>query len=216
MKRHTRFITLLLIILTCPVFTQADDYAGKKASLWRKNSFFSSIYSDPKARGINDIVIIKITENSTASNKAALSTSKKTAASMGIDSFLGLEEDYKGTITPSFDPSSMFGGTTNNSHQGSGTSTRETSISTYISARVTDLMPNGNMIIEAKKEVMVNKEKQTVVLRGIIRPRDIAYNNIIESNKIADMQVMFNGKGPVSEQARRGWLSWVLNLIWPF
>jgi len=212
-----RFLPIgFIFIMGFSIHGTADDYAGKKASLWRKNSFFSSIYSDPKARSINDIVIIKILESSTASNKAALTTSKKTAASMGIDSFLGLETDYKGSITPSFDPSSMFGGTTNNSHQGSGASTRETSISTYISARVTDLMPNGNMIIEAKKEVMVNKEKQTVVLRGIIRPRDIAYNNIIDSNKIADMQVMFNGKGPVSEQARRGWLSWILNLVWPF
>lgn len=216
MKKYRLMVPVFLLVFVLGPRAAADDYAGKKASLWRKNSFFSSIYHDPKARGINDIVIIKISENSTASNSAELSTSRKTSASMGIDSFLGLEKDYAGTITPSFDPSSMFGGKTNNSHQGSGSSSRETTLSTYISARVTDLMPNGNMIIEAKKEVMVNKEKQVVVLRGIIRPRDIAYNNIIESNKIADMQVMFSGKGPVSEQTRRGWLSWILNLIWPF
>jgi flagellar L-ring protein precursor FlgH len=77
-------------------------------------------------------------------------------------------------------------------------------------------MPNGNMVIEAKKEVMVNKEKQIAVLTGIIRARDISYDNIIASNKIADMQIKFSGKGPVSEQARRGWLSWILNIIWPF
>ncbi len=216
MKQYRVIIAVLLSVVSFSRNAAADDYAGKKASLWRKNSIFSSIYHDPKARGINDIVIIKISENSTASNTAELSTSRKTSTSMGIDSFLGLEKDYAGTITPSFDPTSMFGGSTNNSHQGTGTSSRETTLSTYISARVTDLMPNGNMIIEAKKEVMVNKEKQTVILRGIIRPRDIAYNNIIESNKIADMQVMFSGKGPVSEQTRRGWLSWILNLIWPF
>jgi len=72
------------------------------------------------------------------------------------------------------------------------------------------------MVIEAKKEVIVNKEKQVAVLTGIIRSRDISYDNTIESNYIADMQIKFTGKGPVSEQTNRGWLSWILNTIWPF
>jgi flagellar L-ring protein precursor FlgH len=194
----------------------ADEYAGKKASLWRDNSQFSKMYSDPRARNINDIVTIQISETSTASNKAGLTTTKKTEVSMGIDNFLGLEKQLGDKMGEDFDSTSMFGGKTNNSTQGEGESTRETSLSTYISARVIDVMPNGNMVIEAKKEVMVNKEKQIAVLTGIIRARDISYDNIIASNKIADMQIKFSGKGPVSEQARRGWLSWILNIIWPF
>ena len=106
--------------------------------------------------------------------------------------------------------------TTNNSNQGEGESTRQSSLTAYITARVIDLMPNGNLVIEAKKEVIINKEKQVAVLTGIIRPRDIEYNNVIDSNKIADMQIKFIGKGPVNAQARRGWLSWLLGVIWPF
>lgn len=210
------FICAMFFILVQAVPLGADEYAGKKASLWRDNSQFSKMYSDPRATGINDIVTIRISETSTASNKAGLTTTKKTEVKMGIDNFLGLESKLGDKMGEDFDSGSMFGGSTNNSTQGEGESTRETTLSTYISARVIDVMPNGNMVIEAKKEVMVNKEKQIAVLTGIIRPRDISYDNVIESNKIADMQIKFSGKGPVSEQARRGWLSWILNIIWPF
>ncbi len=218
MKRKAKFIIIVFVflLLYANFSLVADKYAGQKASLWKDNSFVKKLYTDPKASDINDIVIIKITENSTASNKAGLSTTKKTNMSMGVDAFLGLETDMKGKITESFDPKSMFGATTNNSNNGTGTSTRETKLSTYISARVVDKMPNNNLIIEAKKEVIVNKEKQIVVLRGIIRSRDIGYDNTIESNRIADMQIVFKGKGPVSDQTKRGWLSWVLDKVWPF
>lgn len=193
-----------------------DENSGKKASLWRDNSSFSKMYADPRANSINDIVTIRISETSTASNKAALTTSKKTQVQMGIDNFLGLEQTMGDKISDNFDNSSMVGATTNNSNQGEGESKRETTLSAYISARVIDVMPNGNLVIEAKKEVLVNKEKQIAVLSGIVRPRDISYDNIVESNKIADMQIKFSGKGPVSAQTKRGWLSWLIGVIWPF
>lgn len=215
--------TVLVLTVVCVFVLQSlsiplagDENAGKKASLWRTNSPFGKMYSDPIARAINDIVTIQVSETSTASNKAELTTSKKTQIQMGIDNFLGLEQDMGSKISDNFDNASMVGATTNNSNAGEGESKRETSLTAYISARVIDVMPNGNMVIEAKKEVQVNKEKQVAVLTGIIRPRDIAYNNIIQSNKIADMQIKFSGKGPVSAQAKRGWLSWLIGTIWPF
>jgi flagellar L-ring protein precursor FlgH len=221
MKRKLFSSLVLWVIIAAMVAINstplgADDLAGKKASLWRENSSFIRMYTDPRACGINDIVTIRISESSAASNKAALTTSKKTSMSMGIDSFLGYEKEFAGKLNNSFDPKSMFGGSTNNSNQGQGETTQASTLTSYITARVIDVMPNGNLVIEAKKEVLVNKEKQTAILSGIIRPRDIAYNNIIESNRVADMQIKFSGKGPVSEQTRRGWLSWLLNTIWPF
>jgi flagellar L-ring protein precursor FlgH len=216
---ETTFVLLIFIFMFIHFISPplaADEQAGKKASLWRANSAFTKMYTDPTASGINDIVTIRISETSTASNKAGLSTTKKTQINMGIDNFLGLEQDLGDKVSDNFDNSAMVGATTNNSNEGEGESTRETSLSTYISARVIDVMPNSNLVIQAKKEVMVNKEKQVAVLTGIIRPRDISYDNVIESNKIADMQIKFSGKGPVSAQAKRGWLSWLIGVIWPF
>jgi flagellar basal body L-ring protein FlgH len=91
-------ITAGIILTSMILFTgtlHADEYAGKKASLWRPNSSFAKIYTDPRASTINDIITIQINESTTASNKAELSTSKKTSLSMGIDNFLGLEKQMK-------------------------------------------------------------------------------------------------------------------------
>lgn len=209
-------LILIMGLFSGPTRLHGDEQAGRKASLWRDSGPFSRIYADPRARSINDIVTIQIIENSTASNKAELKTSKKTDTSMGIDNLLGLETSEGSKINPNFDNKNMIGATTNNSNQGNGETTRESTLTAYISARVVDVQPNGNLVIEAKKEVLVNKEKQIAVLTGIIRPRDISYDNIIQSNKIADMQIKFSGKGPVTEQTKRGWLGWLINTIWPF
>lgn len=207
-------MSILLLTSMFPPTVKAEKYAGKKASLWRTNSSFATMYRDPRASTINDIVTIQISESSTASNKADLTTSKKTSLAMGIDNFLGLEKQIN--LNSDFDNTKMVGSSTTNSHEGEGETTRETTLSAYISARVIDVQPNGNLVVEAKKEVIVNKEKQIAVLTGVIRPRDISYDNVIASNKIADMQIKFSGKGPVSRQTKRGWLSWLINTIWPF
>lgn len=212
MKKHL-WIAISFLVL---VPLRADDTAGRRASLWQPNAMVNSMYSDPKARAVNDIVIIKISETSSASNTAGVSTSKKSSNKMGVDAFLGLETSLKGKIVDGFDPANMFSSSTANSNVGTGTSTRESALSAYIAARVIDVMPGGNLTVEARKEIMVNHEKQTVVLRGLVRPRDIGYDNIVESSRIADMQINFAGKGPASEQTKRGWLSWILSTIWPF
>ncbi|MCP5053687.1 MAG: flagellar basal body L-ring protein FlgH [bacterium] len=218
--KHNQFTGLLtlsaVIIFTLALCTglRAEELAGKKASLWRTNSKFAKIYTDPKASGINDIVTIQISETSSASNKAELTTSKKTSINMGITNLLGLET--QANLNSGFDNTSMFNSSTDNSHEGEGETTRESTLTAYITGRVIDVMTNGNLVIQAKKEVMVNKEKQIAVLTGIIRPRDISYNNVVQSNNISDMQIKFTGKGPVSRTAKRGWLSWLINTIWPF
>ena len=81
---------LLLAATLIPATTYADEYAGKKASLWRDNSSFTKMYKDSRANAINDIVTIQVSETTTASNKAGLSTNKKTSVSMGIDKINGL------------------------------------------------------------------------------------------------------------------------------
>jgi len=216
-QKNTYYMYVLLGAFLVSAFltpAYADEYAGKKASLWRPNSAFAKMYNDPRANAINDIVTIQVSETSTASNKAELTTSKKTSLDMGITNFLGLEAQIKPNAA--FDPTAMVNAGTSNSQKGDGESKRESTLSAYISARVIDVMPNGNLVIQAKKEVQVNKEKQIAVLTGIIRPRDISYGNVVQSNYIADMQIKFSGKGPVSQQAKRGWLSWLINTIWPF
>jgi len=148
---NLRCTCILLMLATCSLFlgAQRREHAGQRASLFRPSGASDRLFSDPKARGINDIVIIQISENSTASNKAGLSTSKKSSADMGISALFGLENKLK---TDNFDPSAMIGHNTTKSDQGEGESTRESKISAYIAARVVEVLPNESLLIEAKKE----------------------------------------------------------------
>ncbi len=208
-----KFVLLSIAIFLVSIVS-AQDSAGKRTSLWGKGS--SSLFSDPKARRINDIVIIKVEEQTKAENKGSTKLSKSASSSMGISKFLGFETDLAGSLTSSFDPTSLFGHSASNSNQGTGEVSQESKITGYIAAKVVEVLPNGNLIIEAKKEVVINNDKQTMILRGMVRPRDIDYNNIVSSNEVADVQIYIKGKGPISEQQKRGWLSWLLSFIWPF
>ena len=209
--RRTLFLFLCLSFLL-PL--TAQDSPGRRTSLWNNDA---ALFADPKAKGINDIVIIRVEENTKASNKGGSKTAKSGSSSLGVDSFLGFETSLAGKITnSSFDPKDLFGHTSAKNDSGSGEVTQNTSLTGYIAAKVVDCLPNGNMVIEAKKEIMINNDKQEMVLRGMVRPRDISYDNTISSNAVADVQIMLKGKGPISEQQRRGWLSWLLSTIWPF
>ncbi len=207
-------IFLIIAIFVSATFLKAQDTPGHRASLWNKGS--KSLYNDPKASQINDIVIIKVEESTKAENSANTKTKKSASSSMGISKFLGFETTLAGKINSSFDPTSLFGGSSSKKDEGSGSTQATTKIQSYIAAKVVEVLPNGNLIIEAKKEIIINSEKQTMILRGMVRPRDIDYNNIVSSNAVADVQILIKGKGPIAEQQRRGWLSWLLSLIWPF
>jgi flagellar L-ring protein FlgH len=79
-----------------------------------------------------------------------------------------------------------------------------------------DILPNGNLFIEGNREVRVNNENQMMTLTGVIRPRDITANNVIQSTYIADARIAYSGKGVLNERQRPGWLARVLDVIWPF
>jgi flagellar L-ring protein precursor FlgH len=79
-----------------------------------------------------------------------------------------------------------------------------------------EVMPNGNFVIEGKRELRINNEKKEILLQGIVRPRDIAFNNTISSTQIADAKVIFTGIGVVAEKQRPGWAARLFDFVWPF
>ncbi len=171
-----------------------------------------SLFEDFKARRVNDIITILVSETTTASNTADATTAKDSSMDIGITSLLGLE-----TKIPS--PIDLVAGIktgTKNSFAGSGATTRKGIISTIMSARVKEVLPNGNLLIEGIRELTVNHENQTLVITGVVRPRDITTNNIIASSSIADLQIRYYGKGVVNDNLKPGILYRILSRVWPF
>jgi flagellar L-ring protein precursor FlgH len=87
--------------------------------------------------------------------------------------------------------------------EGEGQTSRETLVTTTLSARVTQALPNGALAIEGSKEISVNSERQLISIRGIIRPNDLTAGNLVRSDRIAFLEVRINGKGVVGDAVRR-------------
>ena len=187
------------------------DQGPQGASLFSTSSRNLFLFIDVKARHLNDIVTIQIIEASTASNSANTSTERNGDTSMAAPSFFGLEQ---GMSALNF--ASILQGMSNMSFTGQGTTSRTGSLTASLSARVVEVLPNGDLVLEGAKEVAVNDERHILTLRGVVRARDVNTNNVVLSTSIAHMEVEFDGKGIVSDANEPGFFYKLFKAITPF
>ncbi|MEW6326819.1 MAG: flagellar basal body L-ring protein FlgH [Thermodesulfobacteriota bacterium] len=172
------------------------------------------LFGDCRARNIGDIVTVNVVETSNASKKAATKTGRTTSVAGGISALLG----YEGAIedrNSRFSADSMIEGGISSDFDGSGTTTRNSTVTASISCRVVNVLPNGDLAIRGLREIRVNNETQHMILTGVIRPEDIAADNTILSSYVADARIEYNGRGVLSEKQSPGWLARILDYIWP-
>ena len=200
------------------LYTQKSKQKIQEGAMWPGDTADNLLFEDSKARKVGDIVTVVINETNTSSQSATTNTSKNNTinmqapnlfglpTSLGVQNFLGLGTQFDPTVNASIA----------NSNQGNGTVTRNGSLTGEISALITEILPSGNFRIEGRRSVTVNNEEQILVLRGIIRPQDINFDNTILSRWIADASISLTGEGVVADEQRKGWLAKVLSKVWPF
>jgi flagellar L-ring protein precursor FlgH len=151
--------------------------------------------ADLRARQVNDVVTIVVQERASAVSRGSVSSSRNSSANASVNAALGPR-------TSGWLPNmaSMSG---QQKLDGQGETVRETVLSTILTARVTHVLPNGNLVIEAAKAVTVNSETQRVTVRGVVRPFDLTTGNAIQSDQIAMLEVSVAGKGVVGDAVRR-------------
>lgn len=187
------------------------DYSS--GSIWQAGS--AGLTEDFKARRRGDIVTIIISETASASKAASTDTSRKTEVSAGIPNFMGLQT--AGMFTNNLgDMSKLLNATTKSTYGGSGSTSREESLNATISAKVIDVLPNGNLQIEGRRNVKVNNEDQIIIVEGTVRPSDISSANTVSSGFVADARITYTGKGIISDRQGPGWLMNIVDKVWPF
>lgn len=174
------------------------------------------LFYDVKARAVGDIVTISVVENTQSSIDASSKSARKSDFVFGVPNAAGLGGRYLLPHFPGADPAKLLNGNGDSNFDGQGAVSRKSAFSTTLAARVRQVLPNGDLVVEASKIVEVNREKQTIVLSGIVRTRDISPNNVVLSSDIADLQVYLKGKGFVADANRPGWLFRILQKISPF
>jgi flagellar L-ring protein precursor FlgH len=190
---------------------QAADYSN--GSLWQSTS--GGVTEDVKARRRGDIVTIVISETASASKDAKTGTSRDSSVSAGIPGLLGLENTgiFKNNFS---DLAKILNASSSSKFSGSGSTSRQENLKATITARVVDVLPNGNLLIEGHRNIKVNEEDQIIVLEGTIRSRDIALDNTVNSIYIADARINYSGRGIISDRQSPGWLMNIFDKIWPF
>ncbi len=177
-------------------------------SLWADNTIMVDLFSDTKARRIGDIVTIQVSESSSAENSASTDTDRESSLSAGIQEFFGAEVD-------TLDNFNVQGGI-ESEFQGSGSTTRRGNLEAFITARVVEVLPGGNLKVIGSREILVNNEKQLMTIYGVVRPRDISKDNVVLSSFVSDARIAYSGAGIVDDRQRPGWMANTLNTIWPF
>ncbi len=187
------------------------DYSS--GSIWQASSV--NLTDDLKARRRGDIITIVISETASASKEAKTGTSRDTTVGAGIPSLMGLEKT--GIFRNNFsDLANIIKANANSSFKGSGTTSRQENLNATITAKVVDVQPNGNLMIEGRRNIKVNEEDQIIVLEGTVRSRDVSPDNTVNSIYVADARISYSGRGLLSDQQSPGWLMSIINKIWPF
>ena len=172
-------------------------FAGQETgSLWSPSSPLGDLASDLRARRVDDLVTIVVVEKASAVAKGSTKSARQSSARAGIGALGGLTR-----AAGPWANLANAGGSTDLA--GEGETSRESFLSTTLSARVVEVAPNGNLLVEGIKEVQVNSERQQVVVRGMVRPVDVSAGNLVRSDRLAQLEVRINGKGVVGDAVRR-------------
>lgn len=201
-------VALVLILF---VFCAVDRLQA--GSIWsRRDQSKRDLYADDKARHIGDVLTITISEESTVDNKATRTLSKETTRSANFDGQVGIEH-----ILPELPEFNFGAGTTySNKLDGQADYKDEREFTDSISVIVIDIMPNGNLVISGTRDRNIANDIQTIEVSGIVRPSDIAFDNTIKSEQVANFSIITRNKGVGAQYTRPNWLGRILDVIWPF
>lgn len=165
-------------------------------SLWRVGA--RTFFGDQRARHVGDILTVRIDIDDRAQTQNSTQRSRSNDASAGVSNFFGLENSLGRAFPAGFDPSSLVGLEGGVNASGSGSVNRAERVSLTVAAVVTDVLANGNLVIQGRQEVRTNREVRELTVAGIVRPEDISSANAINHTQIAEARISYGGRGDIS------------------
>ncbi len=200
-----RVVALILFVtIACSTATAQTVWNDQAASL----------ISDIRAHEIGDILTVIIQENKTASKNTSTKSSKKSGVNAGIESFLFSPAASSLLTKKGQLPSMNLNSSTQ--FEGGGNVSSTEKITTRLSVRILDILPNRQYLVEGAQKTSFGGESQDAVLRGVVREADITSGNTVFSYNLADVTIQFSSKGALSDKTKRGWFTKAWDKINPF
>lgn len=184
------------------------------ASLWRQGS--RAFFKDQRAGRVGDIltVVIEIQDEATLDNST--SRSRSAGESAGLDNLLGYESRINNIFDGDAIPGDLVNADSDSTSTGTGSTAREEEIDLRMAAVITQVLPNGNLVIQGSQQVRVNYELRDLAVRGVIRPEDITSLNEVPYDKIAEARISYGGEGTVSDLQQPRYGQQVFDILFPF
>ena len=161
---------------------------------------------------VGDIVTVLVNIKDAANLKNVTSAARTSSESGGIPNFFGLE-----TLLPkAVNPSTLISASSSNNNTGTGQIQRTEAVTLRLAGIVTQVLPNGNLVVAASQEFMVNSELRELRVTGVIRPQDIASDNTVLHDRMAEARIAYGGKGQLTDLQRARWGQQMMDILMPF
>ncbi|HKJ94319.1 MAG TPA: flagellar basal body L-ring protein FlgH [Gammaproteobacteria bacterium] len=168
------------------------------------------LYEDRTARRVGDVITVQLQEETDASKDANTDVGRQYDYKMDAPTLAGTTPKFRGNPI-SFDVGS------DQNFKGGGSSTQSNALSGTLTAIVTRVQPNGNLVIQGQKKITLNQGDEYVTITGIVRPDDINPNNTVSSRRVANARLSYTGSGALADSNQMGWLSRLfMSVVWPF
>jgi flagellar L-ring protein precursor FlgH len=180
-------------------------------ALWRAGS--RAFFKDQRAAQVGDIVTILVAMNDTANLKNQTTTGRTSAETGSLSQFFGLQKLLPKTIS---DPSKILDVGSTNNNAGTGQVQRNEAVTIRLAGVVTQVLPNGNLVVTARQEFLVNHELRQLQVTGVIRPQDIASDNTVLHDRMAEARITYGGRGEITEAQHTRWGQQLMDILLPF
>ena len=188
--------------------------AASPNSLWRNGA--RTFFMDQRAAKVGDILTVMVDIDDSAATSNASSSSRTSGANLGVPNFFGLESSIGKVLPSPVDPSNLVKSNSATSNAGAGSIARQEKISTTMAVVITQVLPNGNLVISGSQEVRTNNELRHMSIDGIIRPEDITSANTIRDKQIASLRMNYGGRGDQSAVQKTPPAQSILERLSPF
>jgi flagellar L-ring protein precursor FlgH len=192
----------------------AEIAPSEPASLWRTGS--RAFFKDQRAAAVGDIVTVLVNTTDTANVQNASSQTSAASEQMGVPSLLGLGGVLPKLFTSAVQPSNLVSTSSTGVSGGTGTIKRNETVALRLAGVITQVLPNGNLVVAARQEMRVNSELRELTVSGIIRPQDIASDNTVSHDRMAEARISYGGRGQLTTVQTARYGQQVLDILLPF
>ena len=183
-------------------------------SLWRSGS--RAFFKDQRAALVGDVLTVLVNIADTANLANATGANRTGSEQAGLPNFLGLEAQLPKLIAKGLDVKNLVNSSSTNNNAGTGTIKRAETVTLRLAGEVTQVLPNGNLVVTARQEVRVNSELRELSVSGVVRPQDIASDNTVMHDRMAEARIAYGGRGTLTDLQQPRYGQQVLDVLLPF